>query len=138
ATITIVGTTLGAIASADGSFRVDRVPAGPGTRPVRLRGYGWAERAIRVRAGDTLHVDVAIRPEAQVLSTVRTSAAPTDVETFLTRPNVATVVLGAAAIAGIPSVGEPDVVRTVQLLPGVVARNDFNTGLTVRGGEADQ
>jgi hypothetical protein len=51
---------------------------------------------------------------------------------------VATVNMAAAAIAGIPSVGEPDVVRTVQLLPGVVSRNDFNTGLIVRGGEADQ
>jgi hypothetical protein len=39
---------------------------------------------------------------------------------------------------GVPTVGEPDVVRVVQLLPGVVARNDFNTGLNVRGGEADQ
>jgi hypothetical protein len=38
----------------------------------------------------------------------------------------------------VPRVGEPDVVRIVQLMPGVVARNDFNTGLTVRGGEADQ
>src|SRR5688500_20011220 len=41
-------------------------------------------------------------------------------------------------MAGVPGVGEPDVVRVVQLLPGVVARNDFNTGLIVRGGEADQ
>jgi hypothetical protein len=51
---------------------------------------------------------------------------------------VATIDLTANAIAGVPSIGEPDVVRVVQLLPGVVARNDFNTGLTVRGGEADQ
>jgi hypothetical protein len=105
---------------------------------VRLLGYRAVERAIRVRAGDTVHIDVVMRPEAQLLSTVRTAAVPTDVETFVTRPNVATVDLGAAAIAGIPSVGEPDIVRVVQLLPGVVARNDFNTGLTVRGGEADQ
>jgi hypothetical protein len=38
----------------------------------------------------------------------------------------------------IPTVGEPDVARTVQLMPGVIARNDFNTGLIVHGGEADQ
>jgi hypothetical protein len=51
---------------------------------------------------------------------------------------VATVTMSAATIAGVPTVGEPDVVRVVQLLPGVVSRNDFNTGLIVRGGEADQ
>ena len=57
---------------------------------------------------------------------------------FESKPNVATIVMGSAAMAGVPSAGEPDVVRIVQLLPGVVARNDFNTGLNVRGGEADQ
>jgi len=93
---------------------------------------------VRVRGGDTVRVDFVLRTEAQLLSTVRTSALPTDVETFVTRPNVATVTLGASAIAGVPKIGEPDIVRVVQLLPGVVARNDFNTGLTVRGGEADQ
>ena len=51
---------------------------------------------------------------------------------------VGTIVLAAPAMAGVPSAGEPDVVRVVQLLPGVVARNDYNTGLNVRGGEADQ
>jgi hypothetical protein len=34
--------------------------------------------------------------------------------------------------------GEPDIIRAVQLLPGVEARNDFSTGLNVRGGESDQ
>jgi hypothetical protein len=61
-----------------------------------------------------------------------------DVELFLSKPNISTVTIGAAAMAGVPNVGEPDVVRVVQLLPGVVARNDYNTGLNVRGGEADQ
>ena len=138
AAVTIAGTTLGTIASSDGHYRLDRVPAGASTLRVRLLGYRVVSHAVRIRGGDTVRVDVTLQPEAQVLSTVRTAALPTDVETFVTRPNVATVDMGASAMAGIPTVGEPDVVRVVQLLPGVVARNDFNTGLTVRGGEADQ
>jgi TonB-dependent receptor-like protein len=114
------------------------VPAGSFTLRVRLLGYRTAERAIRVRAGDTLRVDVTLLPEAQLLAPVRTDARAADVEMFVSKPNVATVALDAAAMAGVPSVGEPDVVRVVQLLPGVVSRNDFNTGLNVRGGEADQ
>ena len=46
--------------------------------------------------------------------------------------------MSARLMAGVPSVGEPDVVRVVQLLAGVSARNDYNTGLNVRGGSADQ
>src|SRR5678816_2747106 len=138
ASVTVAGTSLGTIAAADGRYRLSGVPAGASTLRVRLLGYRAVNHALRIRGNDTVLVDVTLQPEAHVLSTVRTSAVPTDVETFVTRPNVATITMGASAIAGIPSVGEPDVIRTVQLLPGVVARNDFNTGLTVRGGEADQ
>jgi hypothetical protein len=138
ATVSVAGTSLGALTGADGRYRLERVPAGAATLRVRLLGYRAVERTIRVRGGDTVRVDVTLQSEAQLLSTVRTAALPSDVETFVTKPNVATIDLAASAIAGVPSVGEPDVVRVVQLLPGVVARNDFNTGLTVRGGEADQ
>jgi hypothetical protein len=41
-------------------------------------------------------------------------------------------------VSGVPSLGEPDVLRTVQLLPGVNARNDFSSGFNVRVGESDQ
>jgi carboxypeptidase family protein/TonB-dependent receptor-like protein len=138
ATVSVLQTALGATTDADGRFLLERVPVGPLTLRVRLLGYRSAEQAIRVRAGDTLRVDVTLQPEAQLLAAVRTNAQPTDVEMFLSKPNVGTIAIGKSAMAGVPSVGEPDVVRVVQLLPGVVARNDFNTGLNVRGGEADQ
>jgi hypothetical protein len=138
AAISVAGTTLGATAGADGRFLLERVPDGPITVRVRLLGYRTVERAARVRAGDTLRIDVTLQRDVQLLVPVRTSAQVAEAEIFLTKPNIATVTMSAAAMAGVPSVGEPDVVRLVQLLPGVVARNDFNTGLTVRGGEADQ
>ena len=138
ATVSVVGSALGATTGADGRFVLARVPAGPATLRVRLLGYRTVERAVRVGAGDTVRVDVTLRAEAQRLSGVSTIARPADVEMFESRPNVGTVAMEAPAMAGVPSVGEPDVVRVVQLLPGVVQRNDFNTGLNVRGGEADQ
>jgi hypothetical protein len=138
AAVSVVGSAIRATTGADGRFVLERVPAGAVTVRVRLLGYRSVERAIRVRGADTVRVDVTLEPEAHVLAPVRTDATATDVEMFLAKPNIATIAIGAAAMASIPSVGEPDVVRVVQLLPGVVARNDFNTGLNVRGGEADQ
>jgi hypothetical protein len=38
----------------------------------------------------------------------------------------------------VPGLAESDLLRTVQLLPGVVSRNDYSVGLNVRGGDADQ
>ena len=138
AAVTIVGTSLATITDSGGRFMFDRVPEGARTLRTQLRGYRTAQRAIVFTAGDTLRVDVTLLPDAQMLSPVNTVARTPDAETFATKHNVATITLGAAAMAGVPSAGEPDVVRVVQLLPGVAARNDFNTGLNVRGGEADQ
>jgi hypothetical protein len=138
AVVAVAGTPIGATTGSDGGFVITAAPAGPATLRVRLRGYRQAEQAVVIAAGDTVRVEIALLPDAQLLAPVRTVARPADLETFLAKPNVATLSISAEAMAGVPSVGEPDVVRVVQLLPGVVARNDFNTGLNVRGGEADQ
>jgi hypothetical protein len=138
ATVSIIGLALSAITNADGRFLLERVPAQPVTVRIRLFGFRSVERVIRVLPGDTSRVDATLQPEAQLLAPIRAEARPVDAEMFEARPSVGTIAIGAAAMAGIPRVGEPDVVRVVQLLPGVVARNDFNTGLNVRGGEADQ
>ncbi|HEU5185852.1 MAG TPA: carboxypeptidase regulatory-like domain-containing protein, partial [Gemmatimonadaceae bacterium] len=131
ATVLIVGTALRAMTDTDGRFLLGGVPAGPAILRVLLLGYRAADRAIELLPGDTARVELILQPEARVLSPVR-------VEASLSRPDVATIAVDAAAMSSIPTVGEPDVVRVAQLLPGVVARNDFNTGLNVRGGEADQ
>jgi hypothetical protein len=74
--VSIVGSRLGATTGADGSFVLERVPAGTLTVRVRLLGYRAVERAIRIPAGDTVRVDITLEPEAHVLAPVRTDAAP--------------------------------------------------------------
>ncbi|MDB5104877.1 MAG: hypothetical protein JWP91_2566 [Fibrobacteres bacterium] len=44
----------------------------------------------------------------------------------------------AAEIKRMPGLAEPDVIRAVQALPGVVASSDFSTKLYVRGSSSDQ
>jgi hypothetical protein len=138
ATVSIIGTSIVATTGADGRFLIAPAPAGARTLRVRLPGYRPADRALRVSSGDTVRVEVVLERSVQLLSPVRTDALPIEAELFLSKPNISTTVVEGRAMAGVPRIGEADVVRFVQLLPGVVARNDFNTGLTVRGGEADQ
>ena len=138
ATISIVAPAQKAIADDSGRFVLPDVPAGRRLLRVSNPGYRVLERAVDVAAGDTLRLELSLATDAQRLAAVHTIARSPDAETFATKPDVGTITLGAAAIAGVPAAGEPDVIRVAQLLPGVVARNDFNTGLNVRGGEADQ
>jgi hypothetical protein len=38
----------------------------------------------------------------------------------------------------LPAVGEPDVLRAVEILPGVISTSDFSSSFNVRGGSSDQ
>ena len=138
ARVSIVGSTLSAVANGQGRFLIARVPAGERVVRVQLLGFVTAEVPVRVAEGDTTRVEVTLAPGAQLLAALDVAARATESETFLARPNIGTIAMSAAAMKGVPKIGEPDVVRLVQLMPGVVSRNDFNTGLNVRGGEADQ
>jgi hypothetical protein len=138
AVVAVSGAAHEATSGSDGAFSIGGVSAGLQTLRVRRAGYRQAQRTIEVVSGQTTRVVMTLEPDTQRLAPVATVARSPDAEAFATRPNVATISLGSAALAGVPSAGEPDVIRTAQLLPGVEARNDYNTGLNVRGGEADQ
>src|SRR5215467_974433 len=136
--IGVVGSSRGAIADSVGRYVISAVPAGDVTLRARLIGYKTLERTAKVRGGDTTRVDLALEQEVTVLGAVRTEARPVEREAFETKPSVGTVQMTARAAEGVPKFAEPDIIRIVQLLPGVEARNDFSTGLNVRGGESDQ
>ena len=138
AAVSIVGSTRGAIADADGRYVISSVALGEVTVRARLLGYKTVERPVTIAGTDTVRVDFALDPEAAVLNAVRTEARPIERDLFETKPSVGTVQITARAAEGIPKFGEADIIRIVQLLPGVEARNDFSTGLNVRGGESDQ
>jgi hypothetical protein len=91
-----------------------------------------------VREGDTTRVGVRLGRAAVTLNPVLTEARDDAREAFVSIPNVAPLSITARAIDAVPRLGEADVIRVVQLLPGVHARNDFSTSFNVRGGEADQ
>jgi hypothetical protein len=137
-TVLVVGTTSGAITDDEGGFAIAGVSPGAVVVRARLLGYRTADSSVVVRPGDTTRVAIRLAPEARLLGVVRTEARPIDRDAFETRPSVGTVRITARAARGVPKFGEPDIIRVVQLLPGVEARNDFSTGLNVRGGESDQ
>jgi hypothetical protein len=136
--VAVVGSARGAIADPDGRFVIPGVPVGDALLRARLLGYKTLETHVTVRAGDTTRVELQLQVEAALLDAVKSEARLTEREVYESKPNVGTVQITARAAEGVPKFGEPDIIRVVQLLPGVEARNDFSTGLNVRGGESDQ
>ena len=121
-----------------GRFRVLAVPAGPATVRVRILGYRALNQEIEVPAGDTVSVTLRLVVAPLALGVVRVEAQRRERERFEDAPHVGTISVDMEALRRAPAVGEADVLRSVQLLPGVVARSDYSAGYNVRGGESDQ
>ncbi|MGY6648146.1 TonB-dependent receptor [Wenyingzhuangia sp. IMCC45574] len=57
----------------------------------------------------------------------------------VTSTEMSVVKLSSKTIKKLPSIlGEPDLIKTIQLLPGVSSVNEASSGFNVRGGSADQ
>ncbi len=60
-------------------------------------------------------------------------------EEILSRPQSGLINISNKDVKKLPSLlGEPDVMRAVQILPGIQAANERSTGISVRGGSIDQ
>jgi hypothetical protein len=99
--------------------------------------------AADLAAQDTTRVQPRTPPRdssrVTTLPGVRTEATRIERQIFDQAPNVGSLSVSGKELAGAPRFfSEADILRAVQLLPGVEARNDFNAGMNVRGGEGDQ
>ena len=138
ASVAIVGTTLRLAVGPDGTFRIAGVPPGAARVNARALGYRPLDTEIVVRAGDTTSLTIRMTAAPYVLGRVRTEAAATERRRFEEIAEVGAITMSRRTASAVPSVGEPDLLRVVQLLPGVTTRSDYTAGYNVRGGESDQ
>ncbi|NBW93945.1 MAG: hypothetical protein EBR20_06215, partial [Bacteroidetes bacterium] len=89
---------------------------------------------IRVRAlAAGSNVDLMAQ-EFEVDEVVVTAEADTEEE----QRRLGVSKMPTATIRQLPTILEPDVFRSLQLLPGVKSASDFSSGLYIRGGSPDQ
>ena len=138
AQITIGGTVRGTIADDNGRFTITGLPAGTTTLRTRALGYRITSRDVVLRAGDRAEIIITMEPLPQTLSPVQTIGTTEERERFERGTGAGVLSLGGNIVSKVPSIGEADVLRTIQLLPGVTSRSDFTAGYNVRGGESDQ
>ncbi|NIM49999.1 MAG: TonB-dependent receptor [Gemmatimonadales bacterium] len=117
-----------------GHFAIAGVP-----RPARIlfQRIGVKSDTVLLAAGQPF-VTVYLELAPVRLPAVEAVAATIERRRFESLAQSSTMSLDKSAIETTPTLAEPDVARTVQLLPGTVAKNDFYVGFNVRGGEADQ
>ncbi len=136
--ITVAGTRLGTLTDADGRYVLTRVPVGAIALNANRIGYALRSERLTLTAGEERTVNFALAVATTELQTVRVQTQTKEREQFTLSPNPGLFTVRGETLKRVPVIGEPDVLRVVQLLPGVVATNDFNAGYNVRGGESDQ
>lgn len=106
----------------------------PGTTQLVFSYVGYGTRHFSLYPSINLRLDVALQPSVD-LEIVTISAERPQVET----PSLGTIRLPIIQAKAVPAVfGEKDVMKALQLLPGVQGGNEGTSGLLVRGGGHDQ
>ena len=134
AAVQIENTSIGSSSNAYGYYSIT-VNKGKVTLLVNYIGYEQKSLTIDVASNVTL--DISLKEKMTSLKEVIVSSTKKDQKIISTDMSVEKI--SAKDIKQIPMVlGEADVIKSIQLLPGVSAPNEGSGGFNVRGGSADQ
>lgn len=107
-----------------------------GKYDLRISYVGYEEKRIPISLNGSLTVPVFLESKNQLMEVVVESKRKDD---NLIKAQMGTETLNMKSISKVPVIfGEKDVLKTIQLLPGVKSAGEGNSGFYVRGGAADQ
>ncbi len=110
------------------------LPSGKYTITVSQIGYEKLQQQVDLKAN--LSLTLYLIPTTSLKEVVVESSKKND---NLLKPQMGTETLNLNAIRKVPVIfGEKDILKTLQLLPGVKSAGEGNSGFYVRGGGADQ
>ena len=100
---------------------------------------GYKTLTQKIYIDKDVKLDFELEENASQLSEVMITATNTKRTASVKSTEMSVVKLSSKTIKKLPVVlGEPDILRSIQLLPGVSSINDASSGFNVRGGSADQ
>ncbi|OAV71906.1 Outer membrane receptor for ferrienterochelin and colicins [Bacteroidales bacterium Barb6] len=132
--VLVKGTRTGAVTNAYGLYSLS-LP--PGTYTLVFSYLGYEPKEETVSVSEDRRLDVRLKLSENRLAEVVVSAEGRNAH--VAKPEMSTEHLSVKAIKTIPALmGEVDVIKAVQLLPGVQATSEGSSGFSVRGGSHDQ
>ncbi len=135
ATVQVIGTKIEAISNREGHFVLLDVPLAVVVLRISALGYKPAEVVVDV-AAQSEPLEIALAGVPIELDEV---AAIADVDRIMKAgEHVSQVAVSPAELVVLPNVGEVDIFRSIQLMPGIAGSNEQSAGLFVRGGTPDE
>lgn len=137
ASVVIAGTDQGALTNASGYFVIVSAPAR--TCSVQVTYIGYRPELVSVDNGIPQTEPVDIRLEIEAVGLTETVVqAEARYEVWKPGSQVSQVTFSPRQIGILPTLGEADIFRSLQLLPGISGVGNGTAGLYVRGGTPDQ
>ncbi len=108
-----------------------------GSYSITAQFVGYTPKSINVELKQNKRLDIKLSDNANELNAVTVTAIKKDDN--ITKTEMGVEQLNVKQINSIPVLfGEKDILKTIQLLPGIESAGDGNSGFYVRGGGADQ
>lgn len=139
ASVVVEGTPLGTTTNLDGYYSITGVSPGQWAVTFSFLGYQSETHQVSLSEGQVVKVNVGLMPVTIPLkeAEVRFKRDPT--QEVRTTPRVSVVPIEGKILRSTPSLlGERDVLRALQMVPGVKSSSELSSGLNIRGGSTDQ
>ncbi len=131
ANVALQGTKLGAVANDDGYFVINSVKAGTYKLTVSFLGYETSTLDVTVKAGQIVTEKIFLDQASEVLEDVVVSAERQERDTKVL---TGVVSLDTKEIQQFSVGGDADIIKAIQVLPGVVTTGDQGGQVYIRGG----
>ena len=135
ANVFLSNSSIGAATNSDGYFVMSEIPLGLYEINVTMIGYAVHNQEVDLSLGESIRLEIRLKEEAIQGTEVLVTAERQKFERSMESSQIA---LDLREINSAPAFVEPDVFRTLQMLPGVQTTSDFSSALYVRGSTPDQ
>ncbi|MEH0158661.1 carboxypeptidase-like regulatory domain-containing protein [Limibacter armeniacum] len=134
-TVVVSGTTIGTTSNVDGYFTLLQVPSD--TSSIIVSSVGYRPETITLSPAiskKTLNFELV--SQANELNEVIVQGEREDI--MVLNQKVSAIKMTPSMLSSIPNLGEKDIFRSFQLMPGIGGTQEASSGLYVRGGTPDQ
>jgi hypothetical protein len=138
-TVKVPNTGISVQTDKKGKYDIKKVPQEALSLVVTAPGYKTRTLSLEnIEEGKDLDITLSSSSEYE-LSDLDVTAERIEVKQMV-KPSehISKIELSPELLAKLPSIGSPDIFRSLQLLPGISASNEKSSGLYVRGGTPDQ
>jgi len=131
----VEGTKIGASTNVDGYFTLFNIPSDTSVLIVSYIGYKLKKIILSPKM---VSKDLIINMEQHQVQLDEVEIYGEHEELLRMASNTGKISMSPKKIESLPDIGEKDVFRSFQLLPGISGSNEASSGLYVRGGTPDQ